>query len=477
MMKSRKGTEISEGRVPRRRFIKLTGMTTAAFTIVPRYVLGGKGHVAPSDRVNVGVVGVGGRGKQNIQDLFKLDDVQVSAIADPAEYWNLQRFYYRSEAGRGPVKEMVESHYQKQIPTYRLAEYTDFRKMLDERSEIDAVLCATPDHTHAYVSIKSMEAGKHVYCEKPLTHNIWEARRVSALARQTGLATQMGNQLHSVEGIRQTVEYLRAGVIGNVKEVHAWVPASRWTAGLQGLPEASTTVPDGFDWDIWLGPRAMRPFNEVYTPVTWRDFWDFGCGAMGDFGCHDLDAAVWGLDLPSPASVELFPAGYNDEDIAPHGEIGYYRFPSKDQEELKVTWYSGGLRPERPPLIPKDLNLSSRGALYVGDKGVMLYEGRGRAPKVFPEGLLESVDLSNPTLPETNGHHADWIEAIKGGSSPSSNFEYAAHLTEITLLGVLSLRLEGKKITWDAVNMRAEGMPEADKFIKEEVRPGWEMES
>ncbi|MDH3650930.1 MAG: Gfo/Idh/MocA family oxidoreductase [Saprospiraceae bacterium] len=460
----------------RRNFVKSTSISAAAFTIVPRHVLGGSGFVAPSDKVNVGVVGVGGRGRRNVQALLDLENVQVVAIADPAEYWDLANFYYRSNAGRGPVKEMIEKHYVTSTPNYKVSEYLDFRRMLEAESALDAILCATPDHTHAYVSILAMRAGKHVYCEKPLTHNIWEARLVQRVARETGLATQMGNQLHSVEGIRQSVEYLRAQVIGAVHEVHSWVPATRWTAGLQGLPTGTSPIPKGLDWDLWLGPRASRPFHEVYAPVTWRDFWDFGCGAMGDFGCHDLDAAVWGLNLAAPESVELFPAGYNDQDIAPHGEIGYYRFPARgDQQPVQVTWYSGGLRPAHPALLPDDISLSPRGALYVGEKGIMLYEGRGQAPKVFPKSLMDSVDLSQPSIAPTKGHHADWIAAIQGGESASSNFEYAARLTEITLLGVLSLRLGGKKIHWDAVNMKVKGMSEADRFIREPVREGWEM--
>jgi predicted dehydrogenase len=463
--------------ISRRKFIQSTALSAVGFTIVPRHVLGGAGFTAPSDKVNVGVVGVGGRGRENIRDLLKLDDVQVTAIADPAEHWNLANFYYRSEAGRGPVAKMLEEHYAGKTPNYKLAAYSDFRRMLEKETALDAILCATPDHLHAYVSLMSMRAGKHVYCEKPLTHNIWEARQVQKVARETGLATQMGNQLHSSEGIRQTVEYLRAGAVGEVREIHAWVPASRWTDSLQGLPMGSTPRPKGLDWDLWLGPRAERPFHEVYTPVTWRDFWDFGCGAMGDFGCHDLDAAVWAFDLPAPATVELFPAGYSDENIAPHGEIGYYYFPAQgDRPAIDLTWYSGGLRPAHHELMPREVSLSRRGALYVGEKGIMLYEGGGRPPRLFPSSLNYSFELPKPTLSPTNGHHRDWIDAVKGGPAASSNFEYAARLTEITLLGVLSLRLGGKKIYWDAVNMKASGMPEADPFIRELVREGWEME-
>jgi predicted dehydrogenase len=213
----------------------------------------------------------------------------------------------------------------------------------------------------------------------------------------------------------------------------------------------------------------------VYAPVTWRDFWDFGCGAMGDFGCHELDIPAWGLDLPVPETVELFPAGYSDENIAPHGEIGYFQFPaSGKQGPIKLTWYAGGLRPPQPELIPKEVTLPGRGSMYVGEKGVMVYRVR-KEPELYPESLQEKFARHESTLAPTNGHHRDWVEAIKGGEPASSNFDHAVRLTEITLLGVLSLRLGGKKIYWDAENLKAVGLSEADRFIKEPVREGWEM--
>lgn len=462
--------------VSRRKFISTTAVTAAGLSIVPRHVLGGPGFTPPSDKVNIAVVGVGGRGKQNAQALMQLDDVQITAIADPAEYWDLADFYYRSKAGRGPVRDMLQDHYAEKTPNYQVAVYQDFRKMLEQETALDAVLCGTPDHTHAYVSLLAMKAGKHVYCEKPLTHNIWEAREVQRVARETKVATQMGNQMHSSEGIRRTVEYLRAGVIGPIREVHAWVPATRWINSLEGIPKGYSALPADFDWDLWLGPRSYRPFHEAYVPVTWRDFWDFGCGAMGDFGCHDLDAAVWGLELPAPETVELRPAGYSDQHITPYGEIGYYHFPARGKRgPVQLTWYAGGLRPAHPELLPEDQTLARRGALYIGEKGIMVYDGGGKPPRLFPTSLEEEAAQAPGILAATNGHHRDWVDAIKGGPAASSHFEYGAHLTEITLLGVLSLRLGGRKIHWDAANMKAIGLPEADPFIREPVRSGWEM--
>ena len=447
----------------------------ASFIIIPRHVLGGKGFTAPSDKVNVGLVGAGGKGKENIQDLFKLNDVQVTCLADPAEYWDLNRFYYKTVAGLGPVSDMVENHYKEKSGYSKVNRYIDFREMLSKEKSLDAVLCATPDHLHAYVSMLSMQAGKHVYCEKPLTHNIHEAREVSKMSKKTGLATQMGNQLHSTPAIRNAVEYLRSGVIGKVKEVHSWVPATRWTNSLSEVPTSESPMPKGLNWDLWIGPKAYRPFHEVYAPVTWRDFWEFGLGALGDFGCHDLDAATWGLELGLPTKIQVHPAGFSNADIIPYGEIGYFTFPGKkENESIELTWYSGGLYPKKPAQVPVDFNFARRGAMYIGEKGAMV-TGNGAVPKIFPESNFSNPVETTFKLPPTEGHHRDWINAIKGGPAASSNFEYGAHLTEITLLGVLSLRLGGALIHWDAENMKAKGLPKADIYIKEAERKGWEL--
>ncbi|MEZ6063701.1 MAG: Gfo/Idh/MocA family oxidoreductase, partial [Planctomycetaceae bacterium] len=352
-------------------------------------------------------------------------------------------------------------------------EFTDFRRMLDQATDVDAVLCATPDHTHAVVSVAAMRAGRHVYCEKPLTHNVAEARLVARVARETGLATQMGNQGHSNDGIRQTVEWVQAGAIGNVTAVHAWVPATRWNVGLKGAPTTADRPPAGLDWDLWLGPRDDRPFHSTYAPVSWRDYWQFGCGAMGDFGCHDLDSACWALNLKAPDVVEMHPAGYMDKDIAPYGEIGYFDFSERgDQKAVRITWYSGGLQPPRPGELPVGLELPRRGVLFVGDRGILVCGGAGGPAELFPESRRAEFTPPQPTIPRSNGHHRDWIDAIKGGPAASSNFEYGARLTEITLLGVASLRT-GKRLVWDYDNMTAKGVPEAEVVLNGSYRPGW----
>ena len=450
-------------------------MTAATF--VPRHVLGGPKHVAPSDRVNVALVGAGGRGRQNARELMKLDDVRITVVADPAERWDMSKYYYRGVAGRHPVMQEIETHYRRKEPKFRVQPCIDYRRLLETMpGDIDAVLCATPDHLHAHVSITAMRAGKHVYCEKPLTHNIAEARLVAQVARETGLATQMGNQGHSRDTIRQTVEWIRAGAIGPVREVHAWVPATRWNPTLLAPPKDAQPVPKGLDWNLWCGPRQPVGFHEAYAPVAWRDFWKFGCGAMGDFGCHDLDSATWALELDAPQRVEMHAAGRPATGMAPHGEIGYFDFAARgDRPSVRIHWYSGGLQPRRPDELGKELaRLPRRGVLFVGDKGVMVCGGAGGPATIYPAARREAFELPQPSLSRSKGHHRDWIDAIKGGPPPSSRFEYGAKLTEITLLGVLSLQV-GETIDWDAKSMKARGLAKADPIIRGDYRDGWKL--
>jgi len=459
----------------RRSFLKTAATAAFGSWFVPRHVLGGPGFVPPSEKVNIAIVGAGGQGTVNSRNLFREADAQIVALADPMESVSLERFYYKGLGGRGPLQAEVEKHYAEQAPNFRCAAYEDFRVMLEQESAIDAVLCATPDHLHAYVSVVAMRLGKHVYCEKPLTHNIWEARTVARVAKETGVATQMGNIGHSSEGIRRTVEYLRDGAIGTVREAHAWVPAGRWNPGLMGLPEGAPPVPAGLNWDLWLGPREPHPYHPAYVPVTWRDFWTFGCGALGDFGCHDLDATVWAFDLRAPDTIEALPAGFMNDDIAPYGEVCYYRFPAREsQPALQVNWYSGGLQPPRPDTLPEGMALPRRGVLFVGEKGIIQCDGAGGPPRVFPNELREAYQQPEKTLLRSNGHHRDWLDAIKGGPPASSHFEDAARLTEITLLGIVALRI-GRQCRWDAAAMNVVGADKAEPIIKGTYRKGWEI--
>lgn len=458
----------------RRAFLGTAAATAAGFTIVRPHVLGGPGHVAPSDTVNIALVGAGGQGRSNLHELFRLADARVVAVADPAERWDLSSFYYRGNAGRLPVCDEIQKHYAGKGLDVKPTGYEDVRTLLEKEKGVDAVLCATPDHLHAFVSTHAMRAGKAVYCEKPLTHNLAEARHVAEVAKQTKVATQMGNQLHATEGMRQTVEWLRAGAVGTVKEVHAWVGATRWNADLKGRPPVAMPVPAGLNWDLWLGPRPERPYHKAYAPVTWRDFWSFGSGSLGDFGCHDLDSTVWALELGSPLSAEASPAGYTDAEVTPYGEIVHYRFAARGSNPpVTVHWYDGGLRPELPEALPTGTTLGGRGALFVGDKGVMLSQ-TGSEPKLFPAERQSEFQRPAPTLPRSKGHHRDWLDAIKGGPPAGSNFAYGARLTEVVLLGVASLRT-GKTIEWDAANLKATNLPDADAVIHETYRKGWEL--
>lgn len=456
----------------RREFLRATS-TIAACHILPRHVLGGPGYTPPSETVTVGIVGAGGRGFQNTKQLLKLDDVRVSAVADPAEHWDLSNFYYKGVAGRKPVSAAIEKHYAESGRSHKCQQFVDFRKMLDSKSAPDAILCATPDHLHATVSLSAMRAGKHVYCEKPLTHNVAEARLVAKVAGESGVATQMGNQGHSNDGIRETVEWIRAGAIGDVKEVHAWVPATRWNPTLSGRPKESMPTPKGLNWDLWLGPRNPARFHSAYAPVSWRDFWDYGLGAMGDFGCHDLDSAVWALDLPAPTTVEMFPAGKMNDDIIPFGEIGYFHFDRPGKSPVKVTWYSGGPRPEKPVSMPIDKQLPSRGVMFVGEKGELVCGGAGGKPQIVDPAMAAEFKPPKPVIRRSNGHHRDWIDAIKGGPKPSSHFEIGAHLTEITLLGVAALRLR-QQIQYDASAMKTTNV-DGERILNGEYRAGWEL--
>ncbi len=462
--------------INRRQFLGTSALAAAAFTVVPRHVLGGARFVAPSETVNIAIVGVGGQGRTNARALFQEKDARIIAIADPIEYHDLTPFYYQGAAGRKPVKAEIEKQYSATIPNFRCAEYEDFRVMLEKEKDIDAVLCATPDHNHAFVSVTAMRLGKHVYCEKPLTHNVWEARKVAQVAQETGVATQMGNQGHSGEGIRATCEWIWDGAIGNVREVHGWTKAGRWGRERGGRPKEAP-VPAGVNWDLWIGTREPRPYSPAYTPVTWRDFWAFGSAPIGDMACHNLDPAFWALDLREPISIEASCPGEVDSEMCPFGTIYRYKFGSRgNMPPVEVTWYDGGLTPGRPDELEDDdaLGQAGNGILFIGDKGKIMCPGWGGPPKLLPFSRMDSYQRPAKTLPRSKGHHRDWLDACKGGKPASANFSYGAKLTEVVLLGNVALRT-GKKIYWDAPNLRAKNAPEAAQFIREPYRSGWEV--
>lgn len=460
----------------RRRFLAQSSTAVAAAAFVPRHLLGGPKFVPPSEKVNVAIIGCGGQGRTNLRELLKLEDVQVMAVADPRGAANYDAFYYKGMAGRLPLKAEIEKRYQTKNPDFHCAEYEDFRVMLEKEKSIDAVLIATPDHVHAPAAMRAMRAGKHVYCEKPLAHNVWECRQFAKLAKETGVATQMGNQGHSGSGIRQTVEWLRAGAIGPVREIHAWSDAGRWVTG-KGRPKEQPPLPADLNWDLWLGPRQERPYHPDYAPFNWRAWWAFGGGAFGDMACHNLDNAVWAFGLDAPTSVEAYAPGGVDSELVPYAAMYHYHFAAKGtQPALRLSWYDGGMRPPIPEWVGPDEQLEGggNGTLFIGEKGCISCAGWAGAPRIFPMSLHESYQRPAESIPRVKGHHRDWIDACKGGTSASGSFEYGARLSEIILLGNVALRT-GKKLWWDAANLKATNAPEADAFLKETYRPGWEV--
>ncbi|MEM9586295.1 MAG: Gfo/Idh/MocA family oxidoreductase, partial [Planctomycetota bacterium] len=382
------------------------------------------------------------------------------------------------------VREAIQKHYQASAPDFDCRPFIDYRQMLTSTTtDIDAVLCATPDHLHAKVSVDSMRAGKHVYCEKPLTHSVDEARIVSKVAADTGVATQLGNQGHSKDTIRQTCERIWAGAIGTVKEVHAWVPATRWNQTLIHPPTETMVTPEGLNWDLWCGPREPVGFHTAYAPVAWRDFWSFGCGAMGDFGCHDLDSATWALDLGMPKRIEMQAAGQTDPNMTPYGEVGRFEFDnamtagkSGPRGPVTVHWYSGGLHPTKPDQMKPGDSLPRRGVMFVGSDGILVCQGAGGASKIYPEVRRRQFQEPEPTLKRVAGHHRDWIDAIKGGDPASSHFQYGAKLTEITLLGIVALRA-GEPIDYDAAAMKITNVDDANRLLRQPYRDGWTLDA
>jgi predicted dehydrogenase len=441
----------------RRTFLAGIGLAT----IVPRHVLGGRGFVAPSERVNLAGIGAGGMGGGDVATLAKLG-VNVVALCD--------------------VDDARAAGSYKAFPKAR--RYKDFREMLDkEARHIDAVSVGTPDHTHAVATMAALRAGKHVYCQKPLTRTLHECREVTRAAKAAGVATQMGNQGHATEGARLTNEWVRAGVIGTVREVHAWSDrAGRlWKQGI-GRPKDTPAVPATLSWDLWLGPARERPYHPAYAPVSWRGWWDFGTGALGDMGCHILDHPVWALQLGAPSAVEarttldgsVLEGNKPNVETFPIASVIYYDFPeSGKRPAVRLTWYDGGLMPATPANMPVGQRLPDNGVLYVGTKGMMYHSSHGGAPLLLPSGLHQEAKKVAKTMGRSPGHYEEWVAGCKGGARPAANFDYAGPLTEIVLLGVLALRAPGRRLEWDSAKLEVKNAPELSPFIRPEYRRGW----
>jgi predicted dehydrogenase len=354
--------------------------------------------------------------------------------------------------------------------------------MLDAQKGIDAVLVATPDHSHAIVSIAAMQLGKHVYSEKPLARSIWEVRQMAQAAAASRVATQMGTQGHAFEGTRRAVEALRAGVIGDVTELHVWTdrPAGWWAQGVL-RPTETPPVPPTLDWDVWLGPAPERPYNPAYVPFKWRGFWDFGTGAIGDMGIHNLDTAFWGLELGTPTRVavrECSPgmSAPETKESAPLWSIIDLEFPTRgSRPAVKMTWYDGGLMPARPDEMGDTALNGEGGALVIGSKGKLIYDTYGNNSRLLPKSLHDSVGPPPQKLSRiTVSHEQNWADAAKGKNEPSCPFEYAARLTEVMLLGIVALRA-GTKLHYDGGAMRITNPTSANELLRRDYRHGWSL--
>ncbi len=466
---------LGENNLSRRNFLVGTATTASLLTVLPRFVLGGSGYIPPSDRLNLAIIGTGGQGIVNIRTLLKQPDVQIVAIADPNDESDYSAYYYGGTAGRKPALDLIRSHYEKsgaKNGARTCTPYLDFRKMLEKEKGIDAVVVATPDHAHAVTAMAAIQLGKHVYCEKPLAHSIYEVRKLTEAAREAGVATQMGNQGHSGEGIRQTCEWIWDGAIGEIREVHAWSDVGGWADGEK--PKETPPVPPDFDWELWLGPALDRPYSPAYAPYNWRGWWDFGTGAIGDMACHNLDPAFWALHLKHAESVEALSTEVGPETVSDDSTVRY-EFPAqRSMPPVTVTWYDGPRRPPLPAGSEDGRALGKNGIIFVGDKGQILCGGWGGPPELLPKALADNYTPPPKSLLRSNGHHRDWLGACKGGPPPSSNFEYSGPLTEAVLLGNVAQRSTGRLI-WDGPLMTVTNQAEPNQYVQSPYREGWEL--
>jgi predicted dehydrogenase len=498
-MKQKKSKKGAGKGLSRRDFIGKTAAATAAFTIVPRHVLGGPGFTAPSDMVNVAGIGLGNQGGSDIRNIATPDvPIKRSGGLPGLKFHRYPgvRPIRRRTAGRsasdnpnqmgaaGGDKSFkhaniyalcdVDSEYAGYIfAGYPKAkQYDDFRKMIDKEKDLDAVVIATPDHTHAVIAAYAMNAGLHVFVEKPMAKTIHEVRFLKELAKKTGLVTQMGNQGHNVEGTMQTVEWIQSGAIGDVREVQMWSNRPVWAQGPLERP-AGVDVPKHLNYDVWLGPAPEKPYHPDTTHFAWRGLWDYGTGAMGDMGAHTFDAPIWALKLGMPTKIQATTSPYTTEYL-PQCETVSYEFAARgNMPPVKVTWMDGGIKPFRPAELEADRQL--REALYIGDKGMIMHGTHGARPQLIPE---------NPDFvePEKNLHrpsnvYVDFIEAIKEGRKAANDFEIAAKLTEIMLLTNIAVASQqvNRTLEYDAENMKITNLEAANEYFHYEYREGWKL--
>lgn len=442
----------------RREFISTSAAAVAGLTILPGHVIPGFGHIAPSDKLNIACIGIGGMGKANLANVALTENIIALCDVD----WREQT--------------------TKVFETYPGArQYKDYRVMLDKQKDIDAVIVATPDHTHAVISFEAIRRGKHVFTQKPLTHTVHEARVLTKAAREYKVATQMGNQGQASDGPRRLREMIWDGVIGPVREVHVWTDRPNnglfktyWSQGVN-KPEDTHAVPEKLDWDLFVGPAPMRPYHPAYHPFSWRGWWDFGTGALGDIGCHSLDPVFRALKLKYPTSVQAVSTLVNEESY-PLASMVRYEFPSRgDLPPVSLLWYDGGLRPMQIPELEDGMQMGAGGVLFIGDKGKILGD------RIFPASLRNSYQAPEPYIPSSPGHEQEWIKACKGGDPAGSNFDWAGPLTETVLLGNIALRkelkekLSGQRLKFNPEKFSFPDMPEADQFLHYIYREGWSL--
>ena len=492
--------------ITRREFVKAAGVAGATAVILPRHVLGGPGFTAPSDKLNIAAIGAGGMGAENMR---QLTSENIVAICD-VNFDHVNGGLYDDSGKVRDGREALAAAYEK------AARYHDFRIMLDKQKDIDAVVIATPDHTHAAAASQAMRLGKHVYVQKPLTWSVHEARVLQHLAEETGVVTQMGNQGHSTDQSRRVNELLQGGAIGEIREVHVWTNRPVWAQGVPrpkrpklgkdtgwGMDDVQIRTAVGFTsrrkmkkpknlhWDLFLGPAKHVDYHPIYQPFTWRGWLDYGTGALGDMGAHLIDHPFWALDLHAPKSVEATSTPWGADNISPWGGppkdvasfpfamTAHYKFEARHNlPAVNLHWYDGGLMPARSHFIPDDVVLPrGGGVLYVGETGAMLHEGHGINFKLYPEHLNEEC----ADFPETyervkTTHEMNWANACKGIGAAVSPFSYAAPLTETMLLGIVALRAgQGVKIQWDADAGRITNNEEANQYLHREYRAGYEL--
>jgi predicted dehydrogenase len=438
--------------VSRRDFVQQAALAGAGIAIVPRHVLG-RGHRAPSDTLNIACVGVAGMGRSDVNGV---SSENIVALCDVD---------WRHAASTFAA-----------YPTPK--RYKDFRRMLEEEPGIDAVTVSTPDHTHGVIAMAALQAGKHVYCQKPLARTLGEVRALErAAAARPRQATQMGNQGHANEGTRQIREWVEAGAIGTVREVHYWTNRPIWPQAIDRPTEAHH-VPPTLDWDLWLGPAADRPYHPAYAPFRWRGWWDFGTGALGDIACHAMDAAFWTLDLKFPTRIEPeCSAPYSE--TAPRTTRITYDFPARGRRgPIKVVWRDGGLGPARPPEVRMDAAWPPHedgGQLWIGDKGKLVAGMYGQNPRLLDEEQDKAIKANPPAVkyPRVESVYAEWIEACKAGKQPGSNFAgHAGPLTEMVLLGNLAVRAQQPiDVNPETGAVLTKGIP--DEWITPVMRQGW----